>query len=862
MRHLYSILSGCCWIGAVCAEQHWMRDPSSYTTEIAPQRYVVEIEDPLSSQHSESKSSAPSIHTFFSGLSVESNRQNPDSLQRHDSIARAWLVREIYLSPTPRIASFSTDVAAASNYSVHSYTGVGKLHKAGIHGKGAVVAVVDTGTDYHHPALEGGFGKGYKIAGGYDMVGGDWPAGPKIPGPFPLDLIGHGTQVASIIAGKSEWYMGVAPEATLLSYKVFSNYGVTDEDTLIEAFLRACEDGANIITASIGGTSVWSDSAWSTVASRLVDKGVVVTISAGSSGTEGPFYANSGASGDNVIAVASTDSSAWPTPPFKAIFSHNGTSNTSYMAYLPDFNSCVWNLPEDMSVIAVSLDVDTDACGPPPPPETPNLSNGVALIRREACSFRAQQANIARFGAKQVLLYNNANPASAGEAIINIIKSGGNVRVSFAIPEDSNWAVEIHNAAGGIPSEYTSWGDTFELQIKPDVAAPGQNIYSTYLDGQYAVLSGTSMACLYVAGIAALYIGKFGGRAIHGAEFGKQLFNRIVSSGASVPWQINQPTGLPIGYGFWAPVPQVGTGLVNATKVLMSQTSLTFDKFALNDTLNFERNHRVPITNNANQPLTHNFSVQPAGTFNAQSPYYVDFLASAGLGPFAFTPRVLLPSAVTIPPGQSHLASGKIVITSSDSETLSIPYMGAGFSLKSAFRSRMFTDTTPVQVAGPNRDDISYYHTYNFNLSWFEQSFPIVYAVFKWGPRLLRWDVFEAGWQEHSWNSYPPVQGVGGFVESATYWVDSDAGYWAFDPDIMNKESTLPFPLTNLVRTNSWNRNNQGFWWFGKLANGSYIREGNYTMRLAAQIPFSDPKHSDSWHVWQTPEITILPDEP
>ncbi|KAK4198646.1 subtilisin-like serine protease [Triangularia verruculosa] len=870
MHYLRGILLAfCCWAGTARGGQHWTRALSSKTTEVTPKRYVVEIEDGTNVDVVASELSASGarvLHTFktdiFSGLSIESEQQNVDSLQSLGSITRAWVVRKIHLSPTPLAASFSTD-AAAANYSVHAYTGVDKLHQAGIYGKGAIVAVVDTGTDYRHSALGGGFGPGYKVAGGYDLVGRDWPAGPKTPGPSPLDLIGHGTHVAGIVAGKSEWYTGVAPEATLLSYKVFGNYGVTDEDTLMEAFLKAYEDGADIITASIGGTSGWADSAWSALASRLVDKGVVVTISAGNSGTEGPFFASSGASGDNVIAVASTDSSVWPAPPFKATFSQNDTSSTSYIAYLPDLSSYVWDLPEDLAVVAVSLDADTDACGSLPL-DTPDLSTGIALIRRGTCSFQTQQANVARFGARRILLYNNADPvtnpwpvdvdipvalieAGAGEAIMNAIRAGGNVRASFSIPQDSNWAVGIHNAAGGVPSEYTSWGGTFELQIKPDVAAPGQNIYSTYLDGQYAVLSGTSMACPYIAGIAALYIGKFGGRAVHGPELGKRLFNRIVSSGASVPWQINQPTGLPIDYGFWAPVSQVGTGLVNATRVLFSQTSLTFDKFALNDTANFEADHEILITNNATQPLTYSFSVQPAGTFNAQSPYYPDYLAaSADLEPFAYTPRVLLPSPVTVFPGHSYLAklsfkpptiddsnlpvySGKIMVTSSDSETLSIPYMGAGFPLKSAFRSSMFTDTTPFQVAGPNRDDIPYYHTYNFNLSWYEQSFPKVYAAFKWGPRLLRWDIFEAGWQEQSWNSYPPVPGIGGFVESATYWVDSDAGHWAFDPEIMDKEDTVPFPLTNLVRTSSWNRNNQGFWWFGKLANGSYIKEGNYT---------------------------------
>lgn len=119
----------------------------------------------------------------------------------------------------------------------------------------------------------------------------------------------------------------------------------------------------------------------------------------------------------------------------------------------------------------------------------------------------------------------------------------------FTPPTDSSWAVGFYNSAGGIPSEYTSIGGTFELEIKPDVAAPGGNIYSTYLDGTWAVLSGTSMACRYVAGVAALYVGKYGGRSTHGPGFAKDLANRIITSGAAVPWQLQAPTALPIDYG-------------------------------------------------------------------------------------------------------------------------------------------------------------------------------------------------------------------------------------------------------------------------------------------------------------------------
>ncbi|KAK3372949.1 subtilisin-like serine protease, partial [Lasiosphaeria ovina] len=849
-----------------------------------------------------SAAGAKVVRTFktdvFSGLSIESDEQNVDSLQQLAGIAQAWPVGKIHLDPIVPVSTFSDD-ATAANYSVHAFTGVDTLHSAGIYGKGAVVAIVDTGTYYPHPALGGGFGPGFKVAGGYDLVGdSSWPVGSKTPDTDPLDVLGHGTHVAGIIAGKSEWFTGVAPEATLLSFKVFSDIDSTDEDTLLEAFLLAYQAGADIITSSIGGTSGWSEGAWATVASRLVDQGVVVTISAGNSGDDGPFYASSGSSGKKVIAVASTDASVIAAPPFKAAFTLNGVSNVTYLGYEPDVNSELWDVPTDLPIIPVSFDTENpaDACTPLPA-DTPDLSGGIALIRRGTCNFSVKQANAAQFGAKRILFYNNENPiinpgsvdpaipvamidAKAGAAIIATVKAGGNVTASFSIPSDSSWAVGLFNSAGGIPSEYTSWGTTFELEIKPDVAAPGRNIYSTYLDG-WAVLSGTSMACPYVAGIAALYVGKYGGRSKHGAGFAKMLANRIISSGAAVPWQVAQPTSLPIDFGFWAPVPQVGSGLVNATKVLTSTTSLAFDKFALNDTAHFSRYHDVFITNSGNKPVTYKFSLQPAGAFNVQSPNYPSYLAVFyELEPFSLVPSVSFPSGTfTVGAGQTKRAqinfdipkgfdasswpvySGKVLVSGSNGDELSIPYAGAAFDLKNSLRRQMFADGTPFQVSGPNRDDISIYHTYDFNLSWSAQSFPKVYADFKFGPRELRWDIFEAGWREARWNTYPPVPGKNGFVGSATYWLESDS-YWAFDPDTMDKELTVPFPLTLLTRTSTWSWYDQGFWWFGKLANGSYIAPGNYTMRFAAQIPFSDPTHSDNWHVWQVPQITILPYSP
>lgn len=54
--------------------------------------------------------------------------------------------------PNIEMLNFS-DGIEASNYSVHSMTGVDKIHATGVFGKGVKVAVVDTGVDYSHPAV-------------------------------------------------------------------------------------------------------------------------------------------------------------------------------------------------------------------------------------------------------------------------------------------------------------------------------------------------------------------------------------------------------------------------------------------------------------------------------------------------------------------------------------------------------------------------------------------------------------------------------------------------------------------------------------------------------------------------------------
>jgi minor extracellular serine protease Vpr len=152
----------------------------------------------------------------------------------------------------------------------------------GSRGKGVVVAVLDTGVDYNHDALGKGIGPGYKILGGYDFHNRDGD---------PMDDNGHGTHVSGIIAGDSGTITGVAPEASLMAYKVLNAAGSGSESNVIAAVERALDpngdgdlsDRVDVINLSLGGSGN-PDDAGSRALDNATQAGIVVCVSAGNSG--------------------------------------------------------------------------------------------------------------------------------------------------------------------------------------------------------------------------------------------------------------------------------------------------------------------------------------------------------------------------------------------------------------------------------------------------------------------------------------------------------------------------------------------------------------------------------------------------
>ena len=155
----------------------------------------------------------------------------------------------------------SAPPAATTSYpsqvlSANSQIQADRVQATGNKGQGIKIGIIDSGVDYTRTPLGGCFGTGCKFAGGYDFVGDNFNGtNEPVPDNDPFDsCYGHGTTISGIIGANDNEYgvPGVAPEATLHMYRVFSCSGSTTDDIIIQAALRAYSENMDVINLSLG----------------------------------------------------------------------------------------------------------------------------------------------------------------------------------------------------------------------------------------------------------------------------------------------------------------------------------------------------------------------------------------------------------------------------------------------------------------------------------------------------------------------------------------------------------------------------------------------------------------------------------
>ncbi|UPL03083.1 hypothetical protein LCI18_014017 [Fusarium solani-melongenae] len=765
----------------------------------------------------------------FRGVSFDVKNATNNTLAEIEAlpeVAKIWPAAFFHLPVEGSAAVADSDLRLTyPAWSVHNDTNVAAMHQAGHFGEDVVIAIVDSGIDYTHPAFGGGFGPGYRVEAGYDLVGDDYVAGGEYkPDDDPMDCLGHGTHVAGIAASGDSYLPGVAPKARLHAYKVFGCGDGTYEDTIVAAFLKAYDDGADVINASLGSNRGFPDSPTALIASTIAAAGVLVVFAAGNSGSTGPFYTSSGGNGVGSLAVGSVQAEDWVAYQFTATSSSGETRDIAYLSdTLKQFNLngtfAAFTRPDVREKTACTWDQLT---GPKDSVMVIPLFNTAAVILFEDGDWIMSQAE-AGYDVTFEFIYNNQ--------AISIPRSG---------------------FAGGRINDFSSWGPTLDARMKPEISAPGGSILSTWpvSSGSWATYSGTSMASPYIAGVGALFFGSRGGRSALGPKAAQMAVDRIIASGR--PVQHNDGTSNP------ASVVRQGAGIVDAASVILSGTSVSPANLNLNDTVHFNPSHQVVLTNSNDETVTYQVTHEAGITVHTKGngdawvsnePSYSsdegevvtvslsDDTFTLGAGESA-TLHLEFVEPATVSASYLPVYGGRILFGGSNGEVVSVTYMGIKGSIYASDTWEMDRGV-PMWLSGyGGLMEEGYEYSFEAGSDVFQPYFNIL-----WSTREIGFDFVTRDWEPSNW-VYPPVAGKNNWIGSVRT-----------RPSGLNNE-IINFPLVNYPRVSgSFYVASQGY-----FANGSSIPDGEYRILGRAVRTFGDLNSLDDWQYALSPWFSVKRD--
>ncbi|KAI8057827.1 peptidase S8/S53 domain-containing protein [Syncephalis plumigaleata] len=423
-------------------------------------------------------------------------------------------------------------------------------------GRGIKIGIVDGGIDYRHPALGGCFGPGCKVAYGYDFVGSDYNGeNTPVEDEDPLDdCDGHGTHVAGIIAARSNRGTGVAPDATLGAYRVFGCVGGASSQVIMKGLDRAAENGMDIINLSIGTRQFFDTYDDAMKVQELVKRGIIVVAAAGNNGGSHLGGVASPATAPGAIAVASLDVHEVVTYHFSI-----GNSKTKFY-YISGSHVTV---PSDAPKVVMRIKSgDSKGCEP-----LEKQYRGVfVLLKRGGCLAEQKAVNAQEGGAAGVIVVHDKSELEYFEVdrrkihipvLLITDKQGDQLEELMGkSKQDDRANVRWYNTPTmmsypkpGFASFFSSYGPSNNiLSTKPDISWNGNQILSTYINGGYAILPGTSMATPGITGLAALALQKYGG-SIHANK------DRLRFTATTLTWpkwqaanDIGGPRTIPIAY--------------------------------------------------------------------------------------------------------------------------------------------------------------------------------------------------------------------------------------------------------------------------------------------------------------------------
>ena len=491
----------------------------------------------------------------MSGFALKAPVGALDAIRRAPGVRAAFLEREGRVSDvaTPDaeggIESSQTGGQDPANLSAHLMMHIDQVAQKG---EGKVIAVIDTGVDMTHPAFTGelagtppltpqkvaamtsqlGEGKtgvyvSQKFPFAYDYADGDNDASPaKTP------YASHGTHVAGIAAGNADKIVGTAPNTQVIVAKVTRS----EDDALLDSALLASLDDMlvlhpDVINLSLGWTAGMdseADSVYATVYKKLQEAGITVNAASGNAFSTG--YGNNSGKGlpyasdpdssvmdepatySSVVAVASVENAL-----LRNAFTVNGKDigyqrarglNGEKVAFFSDLPAGTYEYVD----AGFASEEDAAALKAKYPD---GLAGKIALVSRGKMTYQKKVENLYDLKPAGIVVYNNVSVGSLiamnlttqdmpaafisqadGQAMLDAPEHKLSIAEGQVLPQST-----IYEA-----SEFSAWGVSPDLRLKPEIAAPGGEVFSSIPDGAYEQSSGTSMATPQMAGVSTIVL--------------------------------------------------------------------------------------------------------------------------------------------------------------------------------------------------------------------------------------------------------------------------------------------------------------------------------------------------------------------
>ncbi|OAY59915.1 subtilisin-like protease 3 [Manihot esculenta] len=341
-----------------------------------------------------------------------------------------------------------------------------------------------------------------------------------------LDEFRHGTHTASTAAGSpvpgASYFgqfngtaIGMAPLAHLAMYKVSGRASEAGDSEILAAMDAAIEDGVDVLSLSLGiGSLPFYDDVIALGAYAAIQKGIFVSCSAGNSGPDNSSLSNE-APWILTVGASTVDRAIRAT----VLLGNNAELNGESLFQPKDFPATL--LP--LVYPGANGNISSALCEPGSLTNI-DVKGKVVLCESGGFGTISKGAEVKANGGAAMIVMNDEFDGFVTTASLHVLPAshvsyvaGSAIKAYINSSSSPMATILFKGTVVGLPeapqiAEFSSRGPSMASPgiLKPDIIGPGVKVLAAWpvsvdnTTNRFAVISGTSMSCPHLSGIAAL----------------------------------------------------------------------------------------------------------------------------------------------------------------------------------------------------------------------------------------------------------------------------------------------------------------------------------------------------------------------